>query len=45
MEYNECSRYETIYATWVPKIVQSVLKRKFCISSHVEGLQNAAKYS
>jgi hypothetical protein len=28
-----------------PKIVHSVLKHKFCIFSHVEGLRNTAKYS
>jgi hypothetical protein len=28
-----------------PEIVHSVLKHKFCIFSHVEGLQNAPKYS
>jgi hypothetical protein len=28
-----------------PEIVHSVLKHKFCIFSHVEGLRNAPKYS
>jgi hypothetical protein len=28
-----------------PEIVHSILKHKFCIFSHVEGLQNAPKYS